>query len=151
MNAAFCLTERLVDFGVARQVEGFRHALQASLREESVCLRAASLADRVLQESMRQDDGRSREVLASLVSLDDKATVVSEELEAERTDRGARFAAACRRARHIKQTVREVEVAGLDQLYEPLAVAKRLRVRITEHGVPFALHEPHRRREPLTD
>src|SRR6266542_4035457 len=151
MNAASRLTERLVDFGVERQVEGCRHALQAGLREESVCLRAASPADRVLQEPMRQDDVRSREVLAPLVSLDDKAAVVSNKLEAERADRGARLAAAGRRARHIKQTVREVEVAGFYKLDEPLTVSKRCTVRVAEDRVAFELDEPHGRSEPLAD
>src|SRR6266568_8738196 len=100
---------------------------------------------------MGQDDVRPGEVLSSGIELDHEGPVVSDELEAERTDRGARFAAAGRGARHIKQMVREVEVAGLDQLYEPLTVSKRCTVRVAEDGVAFKLYEPHRRREPLAD
>ena len=69
----------------------------------------------------------------------------------ERTDRGARVAAACRRARHIKQTVREVEVAGLDQLDEPLTVPERRGVGVTEDCIAFELDKPHRWSEPLAD
>src|SRR3989442_14575481 len=94
---------------------------------------------------MGQDDVRPGEVLSSGIELDHEAPVVSDELEAERTDRGARFAAAGRGARHIKQMVREVEVAGLDQLYEPLTVSKRFTLRVAEHGVSLNVYEPQRR------
>src|SRR5439155_9722511 len=100
MNAAFRLAERLVRFNVRRQGKGWRQVLQAGVREEGICLRAASFANRVLQQAVRQDDGWSGKVLATVVALDHEAAVVGNELEAERTDRGTGVAAAGRPARH---------------------------------------------------
>src|SRR3954464_5374476 len=125
--------------------------LLTRLREERVCPRAVVVADRVLQQPMRQDDVRSREVFASVVALDHIAAVMQYELQPKRTDGRAGHAATGRCARHVEQAVGEFEVAGLDQLDEPLTFPKRLGVRIAEDGVAFELYEPHGRREPLAD
>src|SRR3972149_3430778 len=109
----------------------------------------APSADRVLQQAMDQDDVRSGEIFAAGVALDHKAAVVRNELEAERTDRRARVAAAGRRPCHIQQAVGEVEVAGFDELGEQLTVPERRGGGIAENRVAFALHELHGGREPL--
>src|SRR5881409_7491 len=94
---------------------------------------------------------RSSQILRSIVALDDEASVVRDELESERTDRGAGVAAAGRRPRHIQQAVREVEVTEFNKLDEPLRVPKRRGVHIAENRVPFEFYEAHGRREPLAD
>src|SRR5215213_9009064 len=98
---------------------------------------------------MRQDDVRACEVFASVVALDHIAAVMRYELQPKRTDGSAGHAAAGRCARHVEQAVGEFEVAGLDQLDEPLTFPKRFAVRIAEDSVAFELHEPHGRREAL--
>ena len=70
---------------------------------------------------------------------------------AKRADRLAGVAGAGRGSRHIQQAAREVEVAGLDQLNEPLTFPECAGVRVAEDGVPFELHESQRRRQPLAD
>src|SRR5689334_10326297 len=100
---------------------------------------------------MCQDDVRSREVFASVLALDHVTAVMRYELQAKRTNGSAGHTAAGRCARHVEQAVGEFEVAGLDQLDEPLTFAKRLGVRVAEDSVAFELHKPHGRREPLAD
>ena len=100
---------------------------------------------------MREDHVRSSKVFPTVVTLDHEAAVVSDELQTERTDRGAGVAEAGGRARHIEQAVREIEVTGFNQLDERLTVSKLVGVRVAEDGVAFALHEAQRRREALAD
>src|SRR5215212_12233169 len=100
-------------------------------REERVCPRSV-VADRVLQQPMCQDDVRSGEVFASVVAPYHIAAVMRYELQPKRTDGRAGHAAAGRCARHVEQAVGEFEVAGLDQLDEPLTFPKRFAVRIAE-------------------
>src|SRR5664280_3267976 len=112
---------------------------------------AVVVADRVLQQTMDQDDIWTGEVLPVGFVLDHVAAVATDELQAERADRRARVARTGRRPRHINEAVGEVEVAGLDQLNEPFTVTEGRLVRETEDRITFELHEPHRGSEPLAD
>ncbi len=93
VHAAPGFAERLVHLDMRGQVEGQRKMLLTGRREERVCLRSVTVADRVLQQPMCQDDVRSREVLTSVVALDHIAAVCvmnfspSEPMAAQATQR----------------------------------------------------------------
>src|SRR3954468_24159603 len=100
---------------------------------------------------MNQDDVGSGEVLPVVFALDDVAPEVADELQPERADRRARIARTRGRPHHVNEAIGEVEIAGLDELDEALTVPEGRMVRVAEDGIAFDLHEPHRRREPLTN